>query len=98
MTTAAFTSHEEKEKKRSGIAALKYGCELKGEMILFCFLIDVAPRGSSPPAVVPVALPGPTELYLSQVNKSFWHYKIFKGGRCGRAALAGGRVGEGCGG
>lgn len=51
-------------------------------------------RSGSPrvltPAVVPVALPGPTELYLSQVNKSFWHYKIFKGGRCGRAAVAGG--------
>lgn len=27
----------------------------------------------------PVALLGPTELYLSQVNKSFWHHKIFKG-------------------
>lgn len=36
-------------------------------------------HGSSP-AVVPVALTGPTELYLSQVNKSFWHHKIFNGG------------------
>lgn len=42
-------------------------------------LIDAAPCGCYH-AVVPVALPGPTELYLSQVNKSFWHYKIFKGG------------------
>lgn len=33
----------------------------------------------SHPAVVPVALPGPAEPYLSQVNKSFWHYKIFRG-------------------
>lgn len=33
----------------------------------------------SHPAVVPVALPGPAEPNLSQVNKSFWHYKIFRG-------------------
>lgn len=60
-------------------------------------LIDVAPRGSYP-AVVPVALPGPTELYLSQVNKSFWHYKIFKGEKRGGKEVGGrvgGRIGQG---
>lgn len=55
----------------------------------------MAPRRSYP-AVVPVALPGPTELYLSQVNKSFWHYKIFKGEERG-GKEEGGRVGGGSG-
>lgn len=97
VATAAFTLHEEKEKTNKWNRTFKIWLRVKGGNDSFL----LSDRCGSPrvltPAVVPVALPGPTELYLSQVNKSFWHYKIFKGGRCGRcgrAVLAGGRVRE----
>lgn len=94
VTTAAFTSHEESEKKMSGIAALKYGCDLKGEMILFCFLIDVAPRGSSPPLLSPWLYLAPLSCTCLKLINHFGIIKYSKEGGAGGRRWQGGGWGR----